>query len=128
MDLATQNHLTALRELLTYRLRELRAEIGAAEQARGPASAVPAHEVVDRKDEAAQRQELELAGAQEERDIDEMAEVEAALGRLDAGVYGDCVDCGEPIPVQRLLVQPAARRCAGCQAQHEAAVHRAGHG
>jgi DnaK suppressor protein len=125
MDLVTQNHLTTLRDLLTYRLRELRCEIAAA-HSQGPATAAPSHDVVDQKDEAAQRQELELAGAQEQRDLDEMADVEAALGRLDSNVYGDCSDCGEPIPMQRLLVQPAAKRCAACQALHEAALHRAG--
>jgi DnaK suppressor protein len=125
MDLVTQNHLTTLRDLLAYRLRELRAEIAAA-QSQGPATAAASHDVVDQKDEAAQRQELELAGAQEQRDLDEMADVEAALRRLDSNVYGDCADCGEPIPMQRLLVQPAAKRCAACQALHEAALHRAG--
>jgi DnaK suppressor protein len=126
MDLVTQNHLTTLRDLLTYRLRDLRAEITAAEQSQRPAAAEPSHEVVDQKDEAAQRQELELAGAQEQRDIDEVADVEAALRRLDANAYGDCADCGEPIPMQRLFVQPTAKRCAACQALHEAALHRAG--
>lgn len=125
MELATQNHLTALRQLLTYRLRELRADIDAADALAPPQSVASTHEVADRKDEAAHRQEVELADAQEQRDVDELADVEAALRRLDAGIYGDCADCGEPIPMQRLLVQPAARRCASCQAVHEAAGRRA---
>jgi len=49
-----------------------------------------------------------------------MSQVEAALRRLDAGTYGDCAGCGEPIPLQRLLVQPAAERCAACQSRFEA--------
>lgn len=126
MDLVIQNHLKTLRNLLTDRLRELQTEIAAADQSQRPATAAPTHDVVDHKDEAAQRQEFELAGVQEQRDIDEMADVEAALRRLDENVYGDCVDCGEPIPMQRLLVQPAARRCANCQALYEATLHRAG--
>jgi len=44
---------------------------------------------------------------------------QAALQRLDAGVYGDCVDCGQPIALERLRVQPAAERCAACQAARE---------
>jgi DnaK suppressor protein len=119
MDLPTQAHLAKLRDLLTYRQRELSADIHAAEQARRSPANVVGHEVADRKDEAAQQQASDVDQAQEQRDRDEMADVEAALERLDAGVYGDCLECGEPIALQRLLVLPAARRCAACQAAHE---------
>ncbi len=40
-----------------------------------------------------------------------LQEVEAALGRLDAGTYGTCVVCGEPIPPARLEARPSARTC-----------------
>ena len=59
-----------------------------------------------------------------QRDLDEAAEVAAALQRLDTARYGDCVDCGEPISLQRLLVQPAAQRRAVCQQSHEHASQR----
>jgi DnaK suppressor protein len=90
MDIATQTHLTTLRGLLTYRLRDLLAD---------------AH--------AAQRDPQVVC------DVYELAEVDAALHRLDIGVYGDCTQCGEPISLQRLLVQPAAQRCARCEAKYE---------
>ena len=124
MDLATQTHLTQLRDALNYRLRELRAEVHATEQAQRELTGASAHEVTDRKDDATQRQLLDLGGVQEQRDFDEMAQVEAALQRLDGGTYGDCADCGEPISLQRLRVQPAALRCAPCQAAREHAVDR----
>ena len=124
MELATQTHLTQLRDLLTYRLRELRAEFHAAGQAQRELTGASEHEVTDRKDEATQRQLSDLDGAQEQRDFDEMAQVEAALQRLDAGTYGDCADCGEPISLQRLQVQPAALRCAPCQSACEHALDR----
>ena len=41
--------------------------------------------------------------------FDEMAQLEAALQRLDSGTYGDCADCGESISLQRLR---GATRCA----------------
>jgi DnaK suppressor protein len=119
MDLPTQAHLTTLRELLSYRRQQLQSEVRAAELARDDTLAVTTHEVADRKDEAQQRQFAEIDEAQLRRDRDELAEVEAALSRLDAGVYGDCQDCGEPIALQRLTVLPAARRCAPCQAASE---------
>ena len=126
MELAPQTHLTQLRDLLTCRLRELRAEVHAAEQAQRELTGASAHEVTDRKDEATQRQLSDLDGAQEQRDFDEMAQVEAALQRLDGGTYGDCADCGKPISLQRLRVQPAAQRCTPCQAAREHAVGRSG--
>ena len=119
MDLATQTHLTTLRELLNFRLHELRADVHAAEQVRRASGDAHAQEVSDRKDEAAQQQRSDLDATQEARDIAEMAAVEAALHRLDAGTFGDCAACGEPIPIQRLMVQPAALCCAPCQAQAE---------
>jgi DnaK suppressor protein len=122
MDLPTQAHLKTLRDLLAYRLTELRADVHAADQARRDASGAAAHEVSDRKDEVAEQQFSTMEGAQAQRDLDEIGQVEAALHRLDAGTYGDCADCDEPIPLQRLFVQPAAPRCAPCQAAHE---HRA---
>ena len=124
MDYATQNHLTTLRDLLNYRLHELEAEVHSAEAVQRQEAAQSVHEVVDQKDEAANRQQSEIEGAQERRDVDEMADVKAALRRLDEGSYGDCADCGEPIPLSRLLVQPAALRCAACQSEREHASAR----
>jgi DnaK suppressor protein len=41
----------------------------------------------------------------------ELADVEAALQRLDAGTYGTCQVCGEPIADDRLAADPTAARC-----------------
>jgi len=49
------------------------------------------------------------------RDLAELANVEQALGRMADGSYGECVDCGNPIPYARLAAYPAARRCVACQ-------------
>jgi len=59
------------------------------------------------------------------REVAELAEVEGALRRMSEGGYGQCVDCGESIPVARLHAYPAAARCIGCQ---EAAERRAARG
>jgi RNA polymerase-binding transcription factor DksA len=42
------------------------------------------------------------------------AEIEAALARLDAGSYGRCIRCGEPISPERLSARPAAPTCIRC--------------
>ncbi len=56
---------------------------------------------------------LEAAG-------DRRAEVVAALGRLDDGTYGRCVDCGQPIEQARLEFRPEAARCLADQRAYEA--------
>ncbi len=120
MQFGTQTHLTTLRDMLTYRLADLRAEVHAAQQAR-LAQGDAVREVTDRKDEAESSREGLTGDAQQARDEAELQQVEAALARLDAGRYGDCEDCGDPIPLARLMAQPAANRCAVCQI---AAEHR----
>ena len=124
MDLATQTHLTMLRDLLTYRQAELRAEVHAAQLDRQEATVVDTTDVSDQKDGALQQQLVGIDSAQEQRDIDELAQVELALKRLDAGTYGNCLDCSEPIPLERLRVQPATQRCAVCQLGHERMLAR----
>ncbi|MEV6985112.1 TraR/DksA family transcriptional regulator [Sphaerisporangium sp. NPDC051017] len=42
-----------------------------------------------------------------------------ALKRLDAGVYGRCVDCRTPVPEGRLAARPEAARCVQCQSRRE---------
>lgn len=120
MDISTQSHLSTLRQLLLYRLRDLRADLQAEGVGAELAQATDAGEVGDTKDSAMHRQFAAIRDAEERRDIDELVCVEAALHRLDNGTYGDCLQCGEPIPLQRLMVQPPALRCAGCQAALEA--------
>ncbi len=56
-----------------------------------------------------------------ENSADQRAQVEAALARIDAGTYGTCVDCGQPIPDARLEVRPEAARCVADQEKFETA-------
>lgn len=44
----------------------------------------------------------------------ELRQVDDALDRTAAGVYGVCVDCGRPIPPARLAIRPFAERCVPC--------------
>jgi DnaK suppressor protein len=43
-----------------------------------------------------------------------LVDVDAALARLEAGVYGTCERCGDRIAPARLKARPAARRCITC--------------
>ncbi len=46
-----------------------------------------------------------------------LSEIEAAIERLDAGTYGMCERCGQPISKARLEALPAARTCIDCAAR-----------
>lgn len=41
-------------------------------------------------------------------------EIIAALARLEAGDYGICIECDQPIAVARLEFEPSASRCIEC--------------
>jgi RNA polymerase-binding transcription factor DksA len=43
-----------------------------------------------------------------------LADLDSALGRIDAGDYGRCERCGKPIAAERLLARPSARTCIDC--------------
>ena len=61
----------------------------------------------------------ELEFAVDDRETTELSEIDAALRRIEAGVYGLCIDCGVEIPAARLHAAPEAMRCIVCQAQME---------
>ena len=47
-----------------------------------------------------------------------LAEIDAAVARLDAGTYGACERCCLPIGPTRLEALPAARTCIRCASLH----------
>lgn len=66
----------------------------------------------------ADRNEAVLDAARRQR-----AQVLEALGRIEHGSYGTCVDCGDPVPDGRLQARPEAARCVRCQAKHDRRRH-----
>jgi DnaK suppressor protein len=52
---------------------------------------------------------------------EELARIDAALARLEAGAYGVCRDCGAEIPAARLAALPHALECSDCAAERELA-------
>jgi DnaK suppressor protein len=73
-----------------------------------------------REDSSAQvATERELEFAIGERELDELAMIDAALARIEAGSYGECIACGTDIPAKRLQASPEASRCIPCQEKAE---------
>lgn len=73
----------------------------------------------DSSDEALAVTLGDLSAARLDHEIRQLRELDAALRRMDGPDYGLCQDCGAPIPVARLVANPAAVRCVACQAVHE---------
>jgi RNA polymerase-binding transcription factor DksA len=86
-------------------LAELGAELDAPEQMTYGSQAAAASQVF------AQQRDLALREAAERR----VREVDAALGRLDAGTFGLCTACGGRIADARLEALPWAALCIDCQ-------------
>jgi len=68
----------------------------------------------DSAEQAAQLGNVAVVSALEHEAVEELADIDAALQRLDAGTYGVCVSCGEPVGDARLKVRPAATQCRDC--------------
>ncbi len=71
-------------------------------------------------DDAPQRdadREVDLAIS--DREVVELAAIDAALARLASGHYGLCSDCDGEIPLARLKLEPQALRCVACETRRE---------
>ncbi|WP_169336963.1 TraR/DksA family transcriptional regulator [Amphritea japonica] len=55
---------------------------------------------------------------------EEILECKSALHRIEDGRYGGCENCGEEIELNRLMANPVAVLCVGCQSRYE--LYRAG--
>jgi len=69
----------------------------------------------DEVDEIQANERREIGFATRELLVDRVNRITAALERLDAGEYGMCTECGEPIAPARLRVMPEVLTCVKCQ-------------
>lgn len=69
-----------------------------------------------REEEATESFELEKRLALEKRLKNQLAQIESALAKFEAGTYGLCDSCGRPIEQARLEALPQANLCLKCMA------------
>jgi RNA polymerase-binding transcription factor len=97
------------RTALEAERERLRAELKAGIVAPGPmtygSQAAAASQVFEQQRDLALR----------ERNEQHLAQVDAALARVEAGTYGNCTNCGRPIAAERLEALPWAALCIDCQ-------------
>jgi len=70
-------------------------------------------------DTATETYDRELDYTLEENSEHVLAEIDAALRRIEEGTYGICTNCGKPIPEERLEARPWATLCIDCQRERE---------
>ena len=68
----------------------------------------------DWEDAASERQGDEVLSALGHSDQTELRRIDAALARIEAGEYGECVQCGKDIADKRLELLPDTPCCANC--------------
>jgi RNA polymerase-binding transcription factor DksA len=113
--------LHRIRERLDAREAELRTTVREARAAAAERPSAQGPQVEDMGEEGEQRFRAGIEHAEMQRHLEELREIDDAKTRIDAGTYGDCVDCGRKIAPERLFAQPSARRCVVCQSIHEKA-------
>jgi len=116
MNAFTTSQLAGIAAAIDARDRELRDEL---EQSGKKRYLDLAGSVHDTGDEAAATELIDMQHALIQRHLAELREIEVARGRLAAGTIDECEDCREPIGYKRLMANPVAVRCIGCQGRFE---------
>jgi DnaK suppressor protein len=71
-----------------------------------------------REEEASETADLENMVAQEQRVLDQLADIEIALKKFTTGTFGICEKCGQQIEMARLEAVPTARLCMNDAQKH----------
>lgn len=103
-----------LRERLVAELEALRAASDASADDRRPVALD--QQSVGRLSRMDALQVQAMAQASERRRTERARRLEAAIARIDAGDYGYCVRCDEPIAPARLEADPTLPTCIHCAA------------
>jgi DnaK suppressor protein len=112
MDQQTTHLLRERLEVEQHELRKQLDDLGAYRDAEGIRDPELDEGFADAGQAAAERSSL-LTLVHSLRDT--LRDDDHALDRMDAGTYGICERCHQPIPDERLEALPAARLCIGCK-------------
>jgi DnaK suppressor protein len=117
----SQDQIDSLRRRMDERrARELQEIRSVAERARDDRlQAELVGRETDPSDEALRRAAEDADFAVVRQDIQDVRDIDGAYQRIAAGTYGTCIVCGKDIGYERLLAYPTAKRCIGCQSEHE---------
>ncbi len=119
-DAWTEAELVEVRSDLATQLAELRAEysvsIAELEDLQSQANDGAGDDQADAGTKTFEReQEMSIANNR----FDLLMQTERAIDRIDAGTYGRCESCGNPIAKARLQAFPSATLCVTCKQREE---------
>lgn len=117
-DDLTQSELMELKGILQKLGREF--EI-LAQSSSNQAKPVQLDEPIGRLSRMDALQQQSMAQANVETAKHRLKLVNAALRRVQEGIYGDCLECEEPIGYARLKASPETPFCVSCQGRREKA-------
>ncbi|MGM0578827.1 MAG: TraR/DksA family transcriptional regulator [Myxococcota bacterium] len=119
--------LPGVDDLIPAQLEELRADLEAlreelaatVEASRSGSAIVDLDQPIGRVSRVDALQQQSMAKAARQRHEQRLKQVEAALRRIAAGEYGECLRCDDPIAWRRLKARPETPLCLECQAEVE---------
>jgi DnaK suppressor protein len=80
--------------------------------------------VGDHADAAVDSMSDEISAQLVEIETRELSQIDHAMRRIAAGLYGRCESCGRKISAVRLNALPHTDRCINCQREYERPAHR----
>lgn len=113
-------HETQFKARLRERANQLREEIRSTlERSNDETHVQIAERARDEGDDSFSALVVDLNLFDIDRDAQELRRIDGALLRLKEGSFGECIDCGQQIPLARLEAEPTAARCVNCQELYE---------
>jgi DnaK suppressor protein len=76
-------------------------------------------DMMDETDLAASEVNQNLVFKLRDRERQLLAKIDEAMGRIEDGSFGTCMDCEEPIEVRRLEARPVSTLCIACKEKQE---------
>jgi DnaK suppressor protein len=118
-----KRELQKFKKLLLAQREEL---VGNARRALSGDIHVDPDDFPDEMDTASSEVNLQFTGRLREREQGLLSKIDAALEKIEDGVYGECSSCGEDIGVKRLQARPVAELCIECKSEQEKLERRTG--
>jgi RNA polymerase-binding transcription factor len=118
----SRSRTAGLQMLLESKQRQLMIDLG--DSVRRLRTAADSARAAEQQDGSSRESYDDLDTALVQMKSETLARIELALRRLGDGTYGNCAECGQPIPTARLEALPFAVRCAPCEGAREKSVAR----
>lgn len=109
----------SIRRLKEALLKEREQIIGDVRQIDETSKTIGQDGIQDLGDEAATIYNKHILLTLNENERMRLRELDEALDRIESGLYGICEECGEPIGLRRLEVNPVAQYCVPCKTKLE---------